>query len=652
MKDSELLLKVYKDLKYSALKFSKLFEEIDNDFKFVQGNQWEPSDVEELRKQGVKALVINKIKPIIKLITGIERQSKTDFVAMPEGKEDSLAAEISTRLIKNIVKRTEVGRKISEQFKHGAIGGVAYLEPFIDYSYDLINGDLKFKKVSGKEVYLDPDFKEYDLSDCKFVINLQRDLCKEDLEFLFPDQTAKIDKIVQGQITPAVLENIEAHIQGLDYPSMEKGKSGDIQDSEPTYDLINYYYKQLKAAYYVAHAQQGLLKECESKDEALQLSSKLEGSVVISKKVPEIRLLQVVGGQIFFNDTAWCYPRWKLYPIIPYFAELITEDIGDKSLTIQGVVRVIKDLQEEFNKRRTQELRHLNSSANSGFDIEEGQLTQPELAKLKKYGSSAGVVIQRKKGSLPLTRISPMPLSQGHAQLAEENAQDLKEASGVNPDLLAQDSNSQSGRAILLKQRQGLVMCQEMLDNLNATKKLVGLFILSQLKEMFTVETAMRVLGDSWIADNFTVPVTAIIQRGLNKMKEGKQPSELEQSWMLMYPNVDETQPAVDMNNALVPAVDFDSCIELVNKILNDSELGKYDIAVGEGPYDDTIMMSNFMELTDLAKQGVPIPPNVLIELSLIPESQKKDIIAQMQAAQMAQIQAQQKPQQKSEPAQ
>jgi hypothetical protein len=47
-----------------------------------------------------------------------------------------------------------------------------------------------------------------------------------------------------------------------------------------------------------------------------------------------------------------------------------------------------------------------------------------------------------------------MPLSQGHAQLAEENAQDLKEASGVNPDLLATDSKSQSGRAILLKQRQ------------------------------------------------------------------------------------------------------------------------------------------------------------------------------------------------------
>ena len=648
MSELKILQKVYKDLKYSSSRFSKLFEEMDNDFKFVQGEQWEPTAVEELRKQGVKALAINKVKPIIKLITGIERQSKSDFVAFPEGKEDGLVAEIATRLLKNASKVSDVQRKLSDQFKNGAICGAAFLEPYIDYSNDLINGNLRWKKISAKDVYLDPDFKEYDLSDCKYIIKVSKDLSKEDLEFLFPDDTAKIKKIVNGQLSPQVFDNLEAHIQGLDYPPHERSNPNDAPE-EVTYDLIDYYYKALRTAYYVVHADKGIIKEAPSQEEALQVASQIEGAVVVKKKVPEIRLYQVCGSQVFFDDQAPSYPRWNKYPLIPYFAELLTEDIGNKCLNIQGVVRTIKDLQEEFNKRRTQELRHLNSSANSGFDIEKGQLDQDNMAKLKKFGSSPGIVIERKAGSNPLTRITPMPLSQGHAQLAEENAQDLKEASGVNPDLLATDSNSQSGRAILLRQRQGLVMVQEMLDNFAATKKMVGLFILSQLKDLYTVESALRVLGDSFIQEAFTVPVTAIIQRGLNKLKEGKPVTQLEQSNMLLYPGNDETTPVVDpMTNQLEMAVDFDTAIETVNGVLNDSEFGKYDVSVGEGPLSETVRLSNFLALTDLAQQGVPIPPNVLIEMSLIPENEKKKILAQMEA--QMQMQATLAAQPKSQP--
>ena len=36
------------------------------------------------------------------------------------------------------------------------------------------------------------DFQEYDMSDCKYIIKITRDLSKEDLEMLFPDQKKKI----------------------------------------------------------------------------------------------------------------------------------------------------------------------------------------------------------------------------------------------------------------------------------------------------------------------------------------------------------------------------------------------------------------------------------------------------------------------------
>mgnify|MGYP000209281402 CR=1 FL=1 len=103
-KEKELLGTIYADLDISARAFNTLYKEMKEDFKFAQGQQWDPSDVQELRNAGVKALTINKIKPIIKLIAGIERQSRSDFIAIPEGGEDQITGDISTRLLKNVTK--------------------------------------------------------------------------------------------------------------------------------------------------------------------------------------------------------------------------------------------------------------------------------------------------------------------------------------------------------------------------------------------------------------------------------------------------------------------------------------------------------------------------------------------------------------------
>jgi len=641
-KNDKLLRKVWKDLKYSSEKFQTLFNQIKEDFEFEQGNMWDKSDVEDLRKRGILALTINKIKPIIKLITGIERQSKSDYVAFPEGEEDQLSGEIASRLLKNISKVGNLPRKFSEVFKHGAIGGPSYLEPYIDYSKDLINGEMKFRKISGMSVYLDPDGQEYDLSDHKFVIKVTSDLTRDDLLILFPDDEKKINNIANGKISPQVFDNLDAHIQGLDYPALDSKDAETDPKKEDVYDLIDYFYKKPVDAYFVASPERGLLKRAPSKDEAQQVADQIPNAIVISKKENEIRHVQVIGNVIFFDDVLWSYPAWRSYPIIPYFAELITENLSNKSLTIQGLVRGIRDLNLEFNKRRTQELAHLNASTNSGWMVPKDSMSSEDYANLKKRGSAPGFVGQYDPVKGKPEKEFPTPLSQGHAQLAEENAQDLKEASGVNPDLLANASQSQSGRAILLKQRQGLVMIQELLDNFSETKKIMGKFILSQLREMYTIESAMRVVGDSWVKENFTVPVTAIIQRGLEKMVKDEQPTELEQSYMLQYPNNSADTPVVDERGQLVTVVDFDSAMILINQVLNDNELGKYDVSVGEGPFNETIRLSNFLGLTDLASQGVPIPPNVLIEMSLIPEAEKKKIIEQTMQQQQAMVQAQQ----------
>jgi len=637
---SDLIKKIYKDLQYSSRKIHKLHKQIEDDFNFEQGKQWKDDDIETLRVAGVKALTINKLKPIIKLITGLERQSRSDFVALPEGEEDDIASNIVTRLLKNVVKTSSVEIKLSEQFKHGAIGGLCFLEPYIDYSYDIINGIMKFKKVSPLDVYFDPDFQEYDMSDSKFMVKITRDLSESEIKILFPKKSDQ-KKIFDSGFTKVdfdSLANIDDIAQVLDYPSANLMENKLDNDIEKKYDLLDYYYQDVHDYYYVVVQEKGLVKQFEDKDEAEQVAQKI-GGVVAQKTCPVIRHAQCIGSIELYDDICWCQPKWKGYPLLPYFAELITEKLDSFDLRIQGVVRSVKDLQEEFNKRRTQELRHLNASVNSGDFVPKGSLDEDNMQKLKKFGSSPGVVIEFDSNKGLPERVFPAPLSQGHKQLAEENAQDLKEASGVNPDLLANDSQSQSGRAILLKQRQGLVMVQEMLDNFGETKKMCGKFILSQISELFTIESALKVLGDAFIADNFTVPVNIILERGLQKVQDGKEQelTELERATMLQYPEMASNQPIVDEMNNLVTAIDLDSAIMLINNILTSEDLARYDIAIGEGPYQDTIRLSNFMDLKDLASQGVMIPPQILIEQSMLPAGEKKKIVKQMEQMMMAQ---------------
>jgi hypothetical protein len=290
--------------------------------------------------------------------------------------------------------------------------------------------------------------------------------------------------------------------------------------------------------------------------------------------------------------------------------------LDKQELQIQGIVRNLKDLQEEYNKRRTQELRHLNSSVNSGMLVPKGSLSAQELAKAKEYGSAPAIVLEYDANVGKPEKIFPTPLSQGHAQLATENAQDLKEASGVNPDLLANSDTSQSGRAILLKQKQGLVMVQEYLDNYSETKRNLGRFLLTQLSEVFTIETAIRVLGDDFI----------------NKYQEFKKPV------------IDSMtgQPQLDPMGGLVTEIDQNMVNEIFNGVLNNSsELSKYDVTIGEGAYSETTKMANYLTLSDMVKNGIPIPPDVLIQESMLPQGSKEKIVAAIESQQAMMAQAQ-----------
>ena len=628
--------KALQDFRFAYEHKRKWLDEAETDYEFAMGKQWEDEDVEKLAAKGVLALTINKIYPNIQLLVGIESQNRTDAKAFPIGKEDDVKGDIVTALLKDVNRNAGLDYKHSEQFEDGLICGEGWLEPYLDYSDHPLFAKMKFRTADYNQFYPDPNAKEYDFSDGQFMDKVSFGLTEDQILMLYPELKDKLGNITGKLSLDTALGNsiwatITSAVDRVMYKNSSNADSPE-QIEEPTYDLLEHYYKKYVLKYWVASYQHGL-KEAASKEEAenyvkmenAMLPAGVQPAVVIKRTVYEIWCCTYVGNEKVSEDKAWYFPRWKGWPGVPYRAKWKKVPLrGDNfEILTQGITRGMKSIQMEFNKRRTQELRILNTSANSGWLTAKDSWVDPD--KVEKFGSTPGVNLEYDPtAGPPPQRLEPVQLSQGHAQLAAEHSEDMKTESGINAEQLAMESGERSGRAIALRQKQGLVMVQKYFDNLSQTKKIMAKFVLSQLAQVYDVERAVRVLGDAFIQEHFSVPVMGpmIGPDGMPMVDPAGQP--------VMGPQIDPMTGQPQMQ------VDQNAVVMTFNQVLNDADLGLYDVAIGESAQNDTVRYANYLTLTEMAGAGIPIPPDVLVEESGISASSKQKILAAIQNAQAA----------------
>jgi len=127
-------------------------------------------------------------------------------------------------------------------------------------------------------------------------------------------------------------------------------------------------------------------------------------------------------------------------------------------------------------------LHNLNQTANSGFKVK--KVLNNYDRHLAKHGATPGVVLDESKAGGSIERIEPAPLSEGHITAARMSGDDMKEISGANPDLMGQAirSENESGRAIELRQQQGMKVVEVMFDNFSRTQKLITLGLVDMVR--------------------------------------------------------------------------------------------------------------------------------------------------------------------------
>lgn len=671
--------KSLEDFKRAYRSKAKLIQRQKEDFLFRLGSQWDAEKHDALMKMGVEPVTDNRIQPNIFLLTGLERQNRSDFKAFPEGEEDSIKADIASALFKDSIKKSDFGHKKSEAFEDGVTCGESHLELYIDNTFNLLNGKPCWKKANSDCVFPEPGYKEYDYSDARFVYKFTTDLSREDLIALFSEKKKEIEDAEEGKLDiSSILGGEEKHLQKKDY-----GKDGDGRDQEESgacFDLLERYYKKWVEKFYVGDRQTGEIKEAEDGDKAKgfvegyqneiaqeqeqfaiaqqqfeinqaaasvsfdpEIQQSITASIaqppippqqrdpkrffVFTRLVPEIWYFAHVPGikEPLADERAWFYPKWKSWPVIPFMAHWSTAPISgdDRHLLVQGIVHGAKCSQKKHNSSETLMLLHLNGASNSGWLAEEDSWLDPK--KVQQFGSTPNVNLEYKTGKQKPERIFPMALSQGHFQLSESSAEAIKAQLGINADLLAvQEGSSQSGRAIALRQRQGLIMVQKLFDNLSRTSQLCGRFLLTQLGEIYDTETAKKVLGEAFLQKNFPPPM--VFEEG----PDGQPVMEGDPRVGTMQP---KQVPMQDPKTGQPMSYDAEMAELAIAEVLS-GDLGMYDVTVGEAVASDTMRMAQFNEMKELA-QIVPMAfsPAMIIENSDLPSAMKTQALKNIQTA-------------------
>jgi len=277
---------------------------------------------------------------------------------------------------------------------------------------------------------------------------------------------------------------------------------------------------------------------------------------VIIFKARKKRVRWTVSADCVLLHDGWS--PYRTFTIVPYFP------IFRRGRPI-GMVRNLLSPQEFVNKSRSQELHIVNTTANSGWLLEEGSLTNMTEDDLAQQGSKTGVVVTYAPGRQKPEKIKPNPVPSGVDRISQKGAMDIKEISGINESMLGTEAADVSGVALDQRTARGQVQLQVPFNNLEFSRKLLAQKILELVQDFYTAERVFHITNYS----------------------EPEQPRE---------------QLIVNQQTA--------------DRVVNDLTVGEYDVVVASSPARDSFDEMQFAEALSLRNAGVAIPDHFIIESS------------------------------------
>lgn len=449
----------------------------DIDLRFKAGDQSLWDEIYGMMpQQNRRQFNFNKIRRTVNLVSGHQRRTrKTCRVVGMKSEDDSTADQLS-RVLQWAMQWDNMYHTISEAFDGALTTGFNLLCPWIDYREDPVSGDIKLMRRDFNGFLIDPNFKDYSLSDASFVWT-RRWITIKQAEMLFPGREKEIrsfeKKAYRDDKFQFLPHNFQFTMKG--YLSLDE-----------------YWYADTRKAKWLIDPYTSESMEWKGDEENLRLYKRSYPDIIIQDHDrPTTRLASVLNGHLMYDGpNPYGIDR---YPFVGTFCYLEPE-IPYYWWKIAGIPRGMRDAQYLYNRRKLIELDTLESQINSGLKVKEDALIDIKDGYMTGQGR---VLVIKKTASLDdVQQLPPPAFDPNSMQISQGLNQEMMDIAGINEELLGSATDDKSGILSMLRQGAGLTTLQKLFDQLDLAQKQLGTIILEMIQANFEPGKIQRILGE------------------------------------------------------------------------------------------------------------------------------------------------------------
>lgn len=426
---------------------------------------------------GQKRYYFNIIKPAIELVTGYQRQHKKSLSASALTPRAEVAAQQMSKSLIWAYNQAQGHEVTSKAFDGACVTGLSFIDVDISYEKDPINGDIVLSNVPYNYYWIDPFYKNFDMSDAESVWRRQALPISQVKRMFNYERNKEIDSIQSSYTRDGkfifIPENYYMRDIGL-------------------YMVDEFYYRTRRKAKYLIDVKTGQTKEWQSEDkEALEdLLYTFPNLDLIETEVPTVQYNIVVNGVVMYSGPhptgLDCYPMTPCYGY--YNAELT-----NFALRHQGLVRGMRDPQFLYNRFLINTADQIESQVNTGWKYKENAVINPE--DLHRGGNGMNVKVAKNANMSDVEKIQPTAPNAGIMGLQKELKDLVYQTGLVNEEMLGMAKDDVPGILAMVRQGAGLTGLQRLFDQLDTTQKLVGEKMLTIMQSNWKVGKYEQILG-------------------------------------------------------------------------------------------------------------------------------------------------------------
>jgi hypothetical protein len=438
-----------------------------DDLRFARlGEQWPERVRREREMDGRPCLTINRLPAFIRQVVNDARQNKPAMVVHPvDSRADPATAELFNGLIRHIEQSSDAEVAYDTALDFAVTGGFGYFRINTRYaSDDAFDQDLVIERVANPfSIYGDPDGTAADSSDWNtaFVVDT------------LPKAT------------------FEARWKGAE--AVDWGADSYAQLSGPWLEgdrvMVAEYWRREPVQRTLLALSDGQVVEAavyqaqKTMFDALGVSVVGQPRRVASHKVTQ----RILTGAEVLERVDWA---GRFIPIVPVYGEELHVD-GKRRL--RSLVRDAKDPQRMFNYWRTTTTELVALAPKTPFIGRKGAF-ETDSAKWATANTETHAYIEYDGPEPPQRQPFAGPPA-GAMQEALSASDDMKAIMGLHDASLGMASNETSGRAIMMRQREGDVSTFHYIDNLSRALRHGGRILLDLIPRVYATARVIRVLG-------------------------------------------------------------------------------------------------------------------------------------------------------------